>query len=103
MVPDGAVEEITGISQMNEFGVTSTIARIDSRSGMLMLPIGSDRGMTAGEIFTLWKGTREAARIKVQSTDKGFALAYILPRFGEPNRLRPGDLIQIVPEKKKTL
>jgi hypothetical protein len=103
MVPDGVVEEITGISQMNEFGVTSTIARIDSRSGMLMLPIGSDRGMTAGEIFTLWKGTREAARIKVQSTDKGFALAYILPRFGEPNRLRPGDLIQIVPEKKKTL
>jgi hypothetical protein len=70
---------------------------------MLMLPIGSDRGLSAGEIFTLWKGQKEAARIKVQSTDKGFALAYILPRFGEPNRLRPGDLIQIVPEKKKTL
>ena len=102
-VPDGTVEEITEISQMNEFGVTSTIARIDSRAGMLMLPIGSDRGLTAGEIFTLWKGKKEAARIKVQSTDKGFALAYILPRFGEPNRLRPGDLIQIVPEKKKTL
>lgn len=103
MVPNGVVEEITEITQMNEFGVTSTIARIDSRSGMLMLPIGSDRGMMAGEIFTLWKGQKEAARIKVQSTDKGFALAYILPRFGEPNRLRPGDLIQIVPEKKKTL
>ncbi|MEJ6524067.1 MAG: hypothetical protein QNL65_07820 [Opitutales bacterium] len=103
MVPNGVVEEITEITQMNEFGVTSTIARIDSRSGMLMLPIGSDRGIMAGEIFTLWKGQKEAARIKVQSTDKGFALAYILPRFGEPNRLRPGDLIQIVPEKKKTL
>ena len=103
MVPNGAIEEITQISQINEFGVTSTIARIDSRSGMLMLPIGSDRGLTAGEIFTLWKGQKEAARIKVQSADKGFALAYILPRFGEPNRLRPGDLIQIVPEKKKTL
>ena len=103
MVPDGTVEEITELNEINEFGVTSTIARIDSRSGMLMLPIGSDRGLTAGEIFTLWKGQREAARIKVQSTDKGFALAYILPRFGEPNRLRPGDLIQIVPEKKKTL
>jgi hypothetical protein len=103
MVPNGAVEEITEISQINEFGVTSTIARIDSRSGMLMLPIGSDRGLSAGEIFTLWKGQKEAARIKVQSTDKGFSLAYILPRFGEPNRLRPGDMIQIVPEKKKTL
>ncbi len=103
VLPNGAVEEITEISQMNEFGVTSTIARIDSRAGMLMLPIGSDRGMTAGEIFTLWKGKKEAARIKVQSTDKGFALAYILPQFGEPNRLRPGDMIQVVPEKKKTL
>jgi hypothetical protein len=103
MVPDGTVEKITEMNGINEFGVTSTIARIDSRSGMLMLPIGSDRGLSAGEVFTLWKGQKEAARIKVQSTDKGFALAYILPRFGEPNRLRPGDLIQIVPEKKKTL
>jgi hypothetical protein len=103
MVPDGTVEKITEMNEINEFGVTSTIARIDSRSGMLMLPIGSDRGLSAGEVFTLWKGQKEAARIKVQSTDKGFALAYILPRFGEPNRLRPGDLIQIVPEKKKTL
>ncbi len=103
MINSGAVEEITEMKQINEFGVTSTIARIDSRSGMLMLPIGSDRGLAAGEIFTLWKGQKEAARIKVQSTEKGFSLAYILPRFGEPNRLRPGDMIQIVPEKKKTL
>ena len=103
VLQNGAVEELTEMKQINEFGITSTIARIDSRSGMLMLPIGSDRGMAAGEIFTLWKGQKEAARIKVQSTEKGFALAYILPRFGEPNRLRPGDMIQIVPEKKKTL
>ena len=67
-VPDGTVEEITEISQMNEFGVTSTIARIDSRAGMLMLPIGSDRGLTAGEIFTLWKGKKKQreSRFKVQ-------------------------------------
>ena len=91
------------MKEIGDFGVTSTIARIDSRSGMLMLPIGTDRGMAAGEIFTLWKGKQEAARIKVQSSQKGFALAYILPRFGEPNRLRPGDIIQIVPTKKKTL
>ena len=103
VLQNGAVEEITEMKQINELGVTSTIARIDSRSGMLMLPIGSDRGMAAGEIFTLWKGQKEAARIKVQSAEKGFALAYILPRFGEPNRLRPGDMIQIVPEKKKAL
>ena len=103
MLANAVAEDITSINTINESGVTSTIARIDSRSGMLMLPIGSDRGMASGEIFTLWKGPLEAARIKVQSTDKGFALAYILPRFGDPSRLRPGDLVQIVPEKKKTL
>ena len=88
---------------MTEYGIPSSIARIDRRSGMLMLPIGSERGMNQGEIFTLWKGKKEAARIKVQSTQKGYSIAYILPRFGEPNRLRPGDMVQIVPEKTPTL
>ena len=40
-----------------------------------MLPIGFDRGLCR-EIFTLWKGTKEAARIKVQSTDKGFVIIF---------------------------
>jgi len=102
-LPDTITEDTTELTMMTEYGIPSSIARIDSRSGMLMLPIGSERGMNQGEIFTLWKGKKEAARIKVQSTEKGYSLAYILPRFGEPNRLRPGDVIQIVPEKKNTL
>jgi hypothetical protein len=102
--PDTATEETTELTNvMSEYGIPSSIARIDPRAGMLMLPIGSDRGMSQGGIFTLWKGKKEAARIKVQSTQKGYSIAYILPRFGEPNRLRSGDMIQIVPEKKNTL
>ena len=101
--PDVVMDDSTELTMMNEYGIPSTIARIDSRSGMLMLPIGSERGLNQGEIFTLWKGTAEAARIKVQSTQKGYSLAYILPEFGQPNRLRPGDIIQIVPEKQNTL
>ena len=104
-LPSDTVQEDTTelTNVISEYGIPSSIARIDSRSGMLMLPIGSDRGMSSGEIFTLWKGKKEAARIKVQSTQKGYSIAYILPRFGEPNRLRSGDLIQIVPQKKNTL
>jgi hypothetical protein len=101
--PDIATEESTELKMMNEYGIPSSIARIDSRSGMLMLPIGTERGLNQGEIFTLWKGKSEAARIKVQSTRKGYSLAYILPQFGQPNRLRPGDMVQIVPEKQSTL
>jgi len=101
---DTVTEETTELTNvMSEYGIPSSIARIDSRSGMLMLPIGSDRGMSQGGIFTLWKGKKEAARIKVQSTQKGYSIAYILPRFGEPNRLRSGDLIQVVPQTKNTL
>lgn len=101
---DTATEETTELTNvMSEYGIPSSIARIDPRAGMLMLPIGSDRGMSQGGIFTLWKGKKEAARIKVQSTQKGYSIAYILPRFGEPNRLRSGDMIQVVPEKKNTL
>ena len=71
--PDVAVatEDSTELTMMNEYGIPSSIARIDSRSGMLMLPIGSERGLNQGEIFTLWKGKSEAARIKVQSTQRG--------------------------------
>jgi hypothetical protein len=101
--PDTVTQETTELTMMNEYGIPSSIARIDSRSGMLILPIGSGRGLNQGEIFTLWKGKTEAARIKVQSTQKGYSLAYILPQFGEPNRLRPGDHVQIVPEKQNTL
>jgi len=101
--PDVATEESTELKMMNEYGIPASIARIDSRSGMLILPIGSERGLNQGEIFTLWKGKSEAARIKVQNTRKGYSLAYILPQFGQPNRLRPGDLVQIVPEKQNTL
>jgi len=67
---------------------------------MLLLPIGKERGVAQGTVFTVWKDKKEAARIRVQSSREGFLLAYILPRFGEPNTLRPGDSVYIVPESE---
>ena len=101
--PDVAVatEDSTELTMMNEYGIPSSIARIDSRSGMLMLPIGSERGLNQGN-FTLWKGSRRLPESKCKALKRLF-VAYILPQFGEPNRLRPGDLVQIVPEKQNTL
>ena len=88
---------------IGEAGVPSTIARIDEKSGMMLIPLGSERGVEAGSVFTLWKDKREAARIRVQSSRKGFSLAYILPRFGTPEKLRPGDNVHVVPEVEETL
>lgn len=89
--------------QISEIGSPSTISRVDSKSGMMLLPLGKERGVTQGTVFTVWKDKREAARIRVQSSRDGFLLAYILPRFGEPQKLRPGDSIYIIPEQEQNL
>ena len=65
--------------KISEIGAPSTIARVDSKSGMLRLPFGTDRGVAQGSVFTVWKDKKEAARIRVQSSRKGYLLAYILP------------------------
>ena len=70
---------------------------------MLMLPVGSEKGISRGGIWTIYKAQEATARIKVQSSAKNYSLAYILPRFGNPSRLRPGDVIQVVPHGDKTL
>ena len=89
--------------KISEIGAPSTIARVDSKSGMLLLPFGTDRGVAQGSVFTVWKDKKEAARIRLQSSRKGYLLAYILPRFGEPQKLRPGDSIYIIPEEEQKL
>jgi hypothetical protein len=88
---------------IGESGVPSTIARIDGKSGMMLIPLGSERGVEPGSVYTLWKDKRKAARIRVQSSRQGFSLAYILPRFGNPENLRPGDNVHVVPEVEETL
>lgn len=90
-------------SEISDIGAPSTIARIDSGTGMILLPLGAERGVSQGNVFTIWKDQRRAARIRVQSAKKGFLLAYILPHFGTPNKLRPGDNVHIVPDEEETL
>jgi hypothetical protein len=88
-------------SEISEIGTPSTISRIESRTGMILLPLGTERGVKQGSVFTLWKDQQKAARIRVQSTQNGFLLAYILPHFGTPNKLRPGDNVHVVPNEEK--
>ena len=89
--------------EISEIGAPSTISRIDSRTGMILLPLGIERGVEQGNVFTLWKDQRKAARIRVQSARNGFMLGYILPHFGTPGKLRPGDNIHVVPDEEKII
>ena len=101
--PSGPVGAVTTLEEVSKYGLATSIARIDKSSGMLMLPVGSEKGIARGGIWTIYKGQEATARIKVQSSANSYSLAYILPRFGNPSRLRPGDVIQIVPQTNKTL
>ena len=62
-----------------------------------------EKGIAQGGIWIIYKAQEPMARIKVQSANKQYSLAYILPRFGNPSRLRPGDVIQVVPQPNNTL
>jgi hypothetical protein len=84
-------------------GVPSTVSRIDGKSGMILIPLGIERGVELGNVFTLWKENKKAARIRIQSVSQGYSLAYLLPQFGNPQDLRPGDSVHVVPEIEETL
>ncbi|MDA9961687.1 hypothetical protein N9D63_02270 [Opitutales bacterium] len=101
--PPGPTGSVTRLEEVSKYGLATSIARIDKGSGMLMLPVGSEKGISRGGIWTIYKAQEAAARIKVQSSATNYSLSYILPRFGNPSRLRPGDIIQVVPHSGKTL
>ena len=98
--PSGAV---TTLEDVSKYGLATSVARIDRGAGMLILPVGSEKGIARGGIWTIYKDQQAMARIKIQNAGKDYSLAYILPRFGNPSRLRPGDVIQVVPQTDKTL
>jgi len=89
--------------EISESGVPSTVGRVDGKSGMILLPLGSERGVSLGNVYTLWKENKKAARIRIQSVSQGYSLAYLLPQFGSPQDLRPGDSVHVVPEIEETL
>ncbi|MFP6887929.1 MAG: hypothetical protein VB997_10215, partial [Opitutales bacterium] len=99
----GPTGTVTALEEVSKYGLATSIARIDKSSGMLMLPVGANKGIAQGGIWIIYKAQEPMARIKVQSANKKYSLAYILPRFGNPSRLRPGDVVQVVPQPNNTL
>lgn len=100
--PEGAIPVTATATpdSVKKYGLATHIARIDSRDGIIMLPVGQGKGVSAGGIWTVYKDRKPSARIKVQSVERAFSIAYILPRFGNPSRLRPGDPIHVVPQEE---
>ena len=87
---------------IGESGVPSTVGRVDGKSGMILLPLGIERGLLL-VMFTLWKENKKAARIRIQSVSQGFSLAYLLPQFGNPQGLQPETVCMWFLEIEETL
>ena len=94
--------EVSSTEEITEAGTPSEIARIDNQSGMLLFPVGKESGLVVGNVFAVWKDKREAARIRVQSSLGGYMLAHILPNYGDPEYLRRGESVFIIPIKEET-
>ena len=62
--------------KISDIGAPSTIARVDSKSGMLLLPFGTDRSVSQGSVFTVWKDKRSSP-YPSSKLRKGYLLAYI--------------------------
>ena len=69
---------------------------------MLLFPVGKENGLVVGNVFAVWKDKREAARIRVQSSLDGYMLAHILPNYGDPEYLRRGESVFIIPIVEET-
>jgi hypothetical protein len=93
---------VSSTEEITEAGTPSEIARIDNQSGMLLFPVGKESGLVVGNVFAVWKDKREAARIRVQSSRGGYMLAHILPNYGDPEYLRRGESVFIIPIKEET-
>ena len=79
----------SGLPEENFSGVVTNITRVSARDGLIILPLGTENGLVAGNTLTLVKNGEQAARIKVTQTDTKYCVANILPKFGDPNDSAP--------------
>ena len=86
----------TGLPDRTASGIVTSVTRISAKDGIIILPIGSNHGVTLGSTFTLIHEGKQAARIKIPQATPTYCIANILPKFGDPHRLRPHDQIQVV-------
>ena len=69
---------------IGESGVPSTIARIDGKSGMMLIPLGSERGVEAGSVFTLGKISERRPVFVCKAPAKDFPLLTSFPASETP-------------------
>ena len=88
---------------IGESGVPSTVGRVDGKSGMILLPLGIERGVALGNVYTLWKENKKQQEFAYKVLAKVSHSLTFLSQFGNPQALQPGDSVHVVPEIEETL
>ena len=72
------------------------VARVSVPNGIIFLSVGTEHGISKGEVFFLEKEGKPTARIKISEAKPKYCVANILPRFGNPRSLQAGDQVKVV-------
>ena len=88
---------------IGESGVPSTIARIDGKSGMMLIPLGfGTRSGTWKRLHSLEGQKKSCPYSCAELPPRIFSCLHSSP-FRNPENLRPGDNVHVVPEVEETL
>ncbi len=77
-------------------GITTKVTRINVRAGIIILPVGSAKGIAEGDEFTLVRNGQQAARIKITDAKPEYIVANFVPTFHSGRGLQVGDKIRVV-------
>ena len=68
-------------SNISEIGAPSTISRIDSKTGMILLPLGFERGVEQGNVFYSVERPAESCPNKSTKLPRWFFACLHTPTF----------------------
>jgi len=77
-------------------GITTKVTRINVRAGIIILPVGSTKGIAKGDEFTLLRNGKQAARIKITDSQPKYCIADLVPLLHDGRGLQVGDKIKVV-------
>lgn len=91
-----SMKESMGLPAVTGTAIQTSIAKINKKQGLVVIPVGTVQSIEAGNKLYVHKGDKEIALLNVIESGADYSVASIIPSFGSPSRLRNGDSIKLV-------
>ncbi len=76
--------------------LSTSFHSLDLGTGTIGLPLGSDAGIQEGMLFSVTSRKHVICKIKIKEVDSRKSLGFIIPLFGNPQKLRKVEKIDLV-------